>query len=242
MREIRIYQDEEFSEGKIIKLNEAAAKHVATVLRLSLHNKITLFANNFECVAEIVELSKKNVLVKLSQSKYVSRESFRKIHLACALSKGERMEFIIQKATELGVTSLTPLETTRSQVKLNPERKLKRASNWEGIVISASEQCGRNTLMQINPFMAFADFINANKEGYKFILSLKDAKSWKDYPINDNKDITIITGCEGGFTEEELHLAATQYKALSFGNRVLRAETAAIAAVSVFQAIAGDLN
>lgn len=241
MREIRIYQPIDFKEGEVIELNEDAQKHLTTVLRLNEGAKITLFHNNYECKGQIIENKKRKVLVKLFQPKHVNKESFRNIHLAPAIPKGDRMEFIIQKAVELGVTSITPLETARSQIKLDEQRKIKKLQSWQKIVISASEQCQRNTLLHINAPVKYTDFIKQEHLGYKFILSLTATASWRDIDFNNNDDITLIIGPEGGFSNEEL-AQNLEFIPLLFGPRVLRAETAAISAVSVLQAIAGDLN
>lgn len=242
MRIVRIYQQGKFKEGVEINLDEQAVKHVNTVLRMQKDQQLTLFSENFEYNAIITIANKKEVRVLINNVKFVNRESPRNIHLVQAIAKGERMEVIIQKAVELGVRTITPIITERTIVKLDKTRMLKKINHWQAIAIAACEQCGRNVIPEIHAIKTFEEFMNEEQQGHKFILSLENAKSCKELEFQDNASIFIIIGPEGGFTDSELKFAeGKKFQAISLGPRVLRTETAAICAVTLFQAFAGDL-
>ncbi|WP_332247919.1 RsmE family RNA methyltransferase [Legionella tunisiensis] len=133
----------------------------------------------------------------------VNRESPRIIHLAQALSKGERMEFVIQKAVELGVTAITPLITARSVVKLDKERMEKKLAQWQAIAVSACEQSGRNKIPVITPTLSLDNYLQNEQASLKFILYPEAAKTWRDYNFA-KADIALLIGPEGGFSQEEV--------------------------------------
>lgn len=242
MREVRIYQAGSYSLGQSFELSPEAGQHVGVVLRRESGDKITLFSgDNREFEATISSVHKKRVLVTISAIREINRESPRIIHLAQAISKGERMELVMQKAVELGVASITPIMTTRSVVKLDKERMEKKLAQWQAIVIAACEQSGRNTVPVVHPVLSLDQYLEKNKDHLKFVLHPEGAKTWRDYDFT-NREISLLIGPEGGFAQEELaQLLSTNFKPLCLGPRVLRTETAAIVALSVLQAVCGDL-
>lgn len=242
MREIRIYQPGSFSSGETLELTPEAGQHVGVVLRLQIGDKITLFCgDNREFSAMIVAVHKKKVTVRLESERLVNRESPRIIHLAQAISKGERMEFVMQKAVELGVSSIRPLITERSVVKIEASRMEKKLAQWQAIAIAACEQSGRNQIPQVENPLTLAEYLRVNKAELKLVLDPKESKSWRDYPFGESS-IALLIGPEGGFSHEELErIYAMYFKPLSLGPRILRTETAAIAALSLLQAVCGDL-
>ena len=242
MREIRIYQSGAYQSGQLLELSPEAGQHVAVVLRMQPGDPLTLFnGENSEFEAIIDKVKKKQVLVSLGAEKKISRESPLSIHLAQAISKGERMEWVMQKATELGVTSITPLITDRSVVKLDKERMAKKVHQWQSIVIAACEQSGRNRVPTVHYPIDLERFVQSVQADLKLIVHPAGNKTWRDYPLVQS-EMAMLIGPEGGFSEEEVHFACEQgFLPLSLGPRILRTETAAISALTVLQAVCGDL-
>lgn len=242
VREIRIYQPGNYQSGQTLELSPEAGQHVAVVLRMQPGEQLTLFCGDnreFDVVIETVK--KKQVIVRVEAVTEKSRESSLTIHLAQAISKGERMELVMQKSVELGVASITPLITERCVVKLDKERLEKKLRQWQSIVVAACEQSGRNKIPLVHSPVHLEDYIKTAGAPLKFILHPEVNASWRDYAIGSG-DIELIIGPEGGLSDNEITLAFQQgFSPLSLGPRVLRTETAAITALSVLQAVGGDL-
>jgi len=242
MRKIRIYQPGEYQVGELIELSEEAGQHAGVVLRKQSGDELILFSgNNKEYLTRIETVNKKKVGVLILQVEEQSRESPLQMHLGQAISKGEKMEYIVQKAVELGVSSITPLLTERCAVKIEKQRLLKKQQQWQAIAISACEQCGRNQVPVIHTPMLFNEFVQQPNSATRFILHPEGGKSWRDWQHHLDA-LTIIIGPEGGLTELELNQASQHdFAPITLGPRVLRTETAAITALSIFQAVFGDL-
>lgn len=242
MRQIRIYQPGDYVSTDVIPLSPEASHHVRTVLRMQLGQPLVLFpGDNREFAAVIVKIANKTVFVEIGQARYVSRESPLAIHLAQAISKGDRMEMVIQKAVELGVKSITPLITGRAVVKLNQERMERKLAQWQAIVSAACEQSGRNQLPQVNPILQLSEYLQQPLTPLKFVLHPNAQKTWRHYP-HQATELTVLIGPEGGFSEEEISRIFTRnFEPLALGPRVLRTETAAMTSLSVLQAVWGDL-
>ena len=242
MREVRIYQPGDYNSEQELELTPEAGQHVAVVLRMQVGDALTLFnGRNFEFQSTITRVKKKQVFVSLTSRIEVNRESPLSIHLGQALSKGDRMEWVVQKAAELGVASISPLITERCAVRLDQERMLKKTQQWQAIVIAACEQCGRNTIPVVHPPINLGHFLQSLTLDAKYILHTQGAKSWRDYSFC-NGELALLIGPEGGFSEGDISLASRyQCEPLSLGPRILRTETAAISALSLLQAIGGDL-
>jgi 16S rRNA (uracil1498-N3)-methyltransferase len=242
MREIRIYQAGSYSPGDLIDLSPEASHHVAVVLRMQVGDLLTLFCgDNREFSAQLEVSQKKMVTVRITTERVVSRESSIRVHLAQAISKGERMEFVMQKAVELGVSSISPLLTERSVVKLDKTRLDKKLAQWQAIAIAACEQCGRNQIPEVNSILSLSDYLHQIKAPLKLVLDPRDNKTWRDYCF-ETGEVALLIGPEGGFSQEELkQIYQAEFKPLCLGPRILRTETAAIAALSVLQALGGDL-
>ena len=242
MRDIRIYQPGDYQSGQTLELSPEAGQHVAIVLRMQAGEQLTLFCGDnreFEAIIETVK--KKQVVVQVGTVVEKSRESSLMIHLAQALSKGERMELVMQKSVELGVASITPLITERCAVKLDKERLEKKLHQWRSIVIAACEQSGRNKVPMVHPPVHLEDYIKTAQAQLKFILHPEGNATWRDYAIGST-DIDLIIGPEGGLSHDEITLTYQHgFSPLSLGPRILRTETAAITALSVLQAVGGDL-
>ncbi|MCP0912775.1 MULTISPECIES: 16S rRNA (uracil(1498)-N(3))-methyltransferase [Legionella] len=241
MRTVRIYQPGQYQCGQVVELSPEAAQHVAVVLRMRAGEKLTLFSgNNIEFTALIATIQKKKVTVTIMAAERQCRESPRAIHLAQAISKGERMEFVVQKAVELGVASITPLLTARCVVKLDAERLQKKRQQWQAIAVAACEQCGRNVIPKVYEAEPLEKYVQQCQSALKLVLYPDSAKSWREYEFKE--DIALLIGPEGGLDEHEIAAAQRHgFSSLRLGPRILRTETAAITALSVLQAVSGDL-
>ena len=220
-----------------------AAHHASRVLRLREGTAVQLFdgAGN-ECHGVITDLSGKQVVVSDIQSVDADRESPLTTLLAQALSSSEKMDWVIQKATELGVTEIQPLDTERSVARLSAERAEKRLAHWQQVAISACEQCGRNVLPVIHPPLNIMVWLQqARAENFsKFILLPQGASSLHSQPKPSGKAALLI-GAEGGFSQAESDSALLcGFTPVKLGARVLRTETAAVAGLAALQMLWGD--
>jgi 16S rRNA (uracil1498-N3)-methyltransferase len=242
VRLTRIFQLGPLRAGQPFVLSEEAAHHVAIVLRMQPSEELILFCgDNREYRAKIMEVHKRKVIVSIQSDTLVNRESPCCIHLAQALAKGERMEWVIQKAVELGVNTITPLITQRSVVRLDEERLLKKQSQWQAIATAACEQSGRNVLPTVLPAVSLERYAAHCEAELKIMLHPEATITWKTLPSNV-LSIALLIGPEGGFTEDEVRLVAEHhFQAIALGPRILRTETAAITALSILQAMRGDL-
>ena len=242
MRKIRIYQPGPYEKGETLALSVTAGQHVGVVLRMQVGDELTLFCgDNREFFATIIHAHKQKVSVIINEVKFISRESPCVIHLAQAISKGDRMEMVIQKAVELGVASITPLFTTHCVVRLDPARLNKKQAQWQAIAIAACEQSGRNQVPVIQEACVLASYLDQCVARTKFVLDPNAVHAWRDHSFSDG-DIALLIGPEGGLSDAEVNLAQTTgFQPMRLGPRVLRTETAAITALSVLQAMSGDL-
>ncbi|MBS4098673.1 MAG: 16S rRNA (uracil(1498)-N(3))-methyltransferase [Sulfuricella sp.] len=238
----RFYCPEPLAGGTQVALPEQAAHHAAKVLRLREGDAIALFdGRGGEYAATIASIGKREVIATLAEHHARECESPLGITLAQAISAGEKMDLTLQKATELGINAIQPLESERSVVKLSGERAEKRAAHWQGVVISACEQCGRNRVPPVAPIRRYTDWLGeAGKESRRLMLSPSATQSLRDLPAPD-LPVTLLIGPEGGFSENEI-AAATMcgFTPVRLGARILRTETAALAALAAMQALWGD--
>ncbi|CAM5565518.1 Ribosomal RNA small subunit methyltransferase E OS=Stutzerimonas stutzeri OX=316 GN=CXK95_14540 PE=3 SV=1 [Stutzerimonas stutzeri] len=219
-------------------LPETAAHYIGRVLRLSNGSAVQLFdGSGQEYLGELVEVGKKQVRVELRQQLAGLPESPLRIHLGQGLSRGERMDWAIQKATELGVAQITPLISERCEVRLNDERADKRLAHWRQIAISACEQCGRSVVPTIHPPQQLGDWLPVEAE-LKLVLHPVAA------PLTSHaqpRTLAFLIGPEGGLSEHEVEQAQQAgFQAARLGPRVLRTETAPVVALSVAQQLWGD--
>ncbi len=234
----RFYVDAELALGTV-DLPEATSHYLSRVLRLAVGAQIQLFdGSGDEYLSEITAISKKVVSVELAKQVAGLPDSSLVIHLGQGLSRGERMDWAIQKATELGVTEITPLFTERCEVRLNDERAEKRLAHWRQIAISACEQCGRSTIPVIHPPQAIAEWMQALQADLKLVLHPVAQPLTAHQPPNS---LAFLIGPEGGLTEAEVAQAADAgFLPARLGPRVLRTETAPVVALSVAQQLWGD--
>lgn len=238
---IRIYQTGSLALGEL-QLDEKASHHLARVLRANIGDEVTVFnGEGGEYAAVIRAFSKKHVTVELI--KFIAREIESPAHLILAqgIARGEKMDFVIQKAVELGVSEIYPVITDRCNVRLDKSREEKRLEHWRAVMISACEQSGRNRLPVLHAPLSFNAFIETVQAEIKFILLPTADQQLKSANLTAKK-IALLVGPEGGLAAEEIVRAkAAHFLALNLGPRILRTETAALTALAVLQFSFGDL-
>jgi len=255
MRIPRIYTTSELRQGTKFTLEKKAGNHLVRVLRLKPGAEVILFngqGGHFEAVIDNVTGS--NVDITIGRHILHEVESPLEIILAQGISRGERMDYTIQKSVELGASRIIPLITERCGVKLDAERAMKRLNHWQGVVVGACEQCGRNHIPVIDSIKTLQDWLAQSdnmdesenaKQAYpdlKLVLDSHTGKTLSQY-ARPNGPVILLIGPEGGLTEDEL-LQVTQagFAAVRLGPRTLRTETAGIAAISSLQSIWGDMT
>jgi len=244
MSRTRLYIDNPLSPNSRFELTGDPAHYVGRVLRLGPNDRLTLFdGRGGEYPATIMSLGKNNVTVSVGEHIDRNAESNLAIHLLQGISRGDRMDIVVQKATELGVQRITPVITEYSVVRLEPKRAEKRLHHWRGIAASACEQSGRNILPLIDLPQPLRNWLGENlpAPGERLILRPGGENSIKTVD-SDARDLILLIGPEGGFSNPEYELAeSTGFTAVGLGERILRTETAAVAAIAALQAFFGDL-
>ena len=216
------------------------AHYIGRVLRLGPGAQVQIFnGSGEEWPGEVVEVSKRQVRILLGQPIAGLPESPLQIHLGQAMSRGERMDWAIQKAVELGVSQITPLTTEHCEVRLQGERADKRQQHWQQIAVSACEQCGRSYVPQVHAPMALADWLSSLEADLKLVLHHRTDQDLRSLPTPAS--LGLLIGPEGGLSSNEIGQAeAAGFHAARFGPRVLRTETAPVVALSIAQQLWGD--
>ncbi len=239
----RLYCDVPLSPGAEIVLPEAAARHAVTVLRLEVGDTLTLFNGaGGEYRASLAAVSKREVRARLTEFHALERESPLEITLALGISAGERMDYSLQKATELGVSAIQPLATERSVVKLAGERADKRLQHWQHVVIAACEQCGRNRVPRVAQVQKLFTYLAAVDRNKRRLLLLSPDAATPLKRVSAATSVVLLIGAEGGLAPSEFQAAeASGFEPVSLGPRILRTETAPVAALALLQALWGDV-
>ncbi|HXS73940.1 MAG TPA: 16S rRNA (uracil(1498)-N(3))-methyltransferase [Rhodanobacteraceae bacterium] len=244
MRTIRIHVDQMLSVGAELALPQQAAAHLARVLRLRGGDGVTLFnGDGQDYLAELIAVSPREVRVRVLDARFNVSESPLRITLAQALARSEKMDWVVQKATELGVAEIVPLVTERSEVRLDDARARKRQEHWQAVAISACEQSGRARVPMIaavQPLRAWLD--SAGERTSAMRLALLPGGELAARALGDlGNHAVLAVGPEGGFGEmDDAALRDAGFRGLRLGPRVLRTETAGIAAVAALQSRYGD--
>ena len=240
MRVPRIYTEQELTPNSELLLEEAPSHHILKVLRMDVGRDLILFnGHGCEYSARITDKNKKHAVLAVTEYVSVDNESPLKTHLAIAISRGDRFDIALQKATELGVTEITPLFTERTEVRLKGERLIKKMDAWRKLIIGACEQSGRCVVPTLHPATDISEFVPNHESECKFVLHHRSEKALNTFsPANE---LTLLIGPEGGLSETEIGLAQTHdFSPLRLGPRVLRTETAPLAALAIFQSLWGD--
>jgi 16S rRNA (uracil1498-N3)-methyltransferase len=241
MRVPRFFSPVALAEGHEVALDPSAAQHAVAVLRLAVGAPLTLFdGSGGEHAATLVQVGRSVGRARVGPKRAVEREPPFPLVLGQALAKGERMDLVVQKATELGATALVPLATERSEVRLDAERAAKRVAHWQGVVRAACEQCGRNRLPEVGAPRSLDAFLAAPPGGASRLVLAPEGVALRDLPRPGAAGVVLLVGPEGGLSEAELARAtAAGFVGASLGPRVLRTETAALAALAAVQAVWG---
>jgi len=237
----RLWVEQALAPGATVDLPAQATRHVAA-LRLRDGDAVTLFdGSGGEWSAQLERVGRDRASARLLAWRNIERESPLTVTLALGISSGERMDYAIQKATELGVNVVRPIATLRSVVRLKEERADRRIAHWRGVAIAACEQCGRNRVPLIEPVLPLLEFVALPASGARILLAPGADRSMKD--LTPASTLTLLVGAEGGLAPEEradaLHYG---FVAMRFGPRVLRAETAPLAVLAAIQAAWGDCS
>lgn len=239
----RIYQPVELNLNQYFSLTTQAIQHVVKVLRYKLNDEFIVFnGEGGEYTAKINQINKHEVIARVIDFHDVTAESCLNLHLGQAVSRGEKMDFTVQKAVELGVKEITPIITERCGIKLSSERWDKKWEHWQSIIIAACEQSGRNQIPIIHKPCLLNNWLHKIQADLKLLLHPHLAVGCKSLTVQI-KNIALLVGSEGGFTEHEVVLSKQyQFTGLKLGPRILRTETAALAAVAVLQTLWGDFS
>jgi 16S rRNA (uracil1498-N3)-methyltransferase len=247
MRLNRVHVETRVGDSDQLSLDGGAANHVARVLRLRVGQPLVLFDDSgSEYDAEIQAVVRDSVRVRITGRREMDRESPLAITLAQGVSRGERMDLVVQKATELGVRRIVPVMMERTVVKLDDAQATKRQRHWRAVAVAACEQCGRNRVPEITPPVVLDDLLSgsakdAHAGNLRLVLDPGSNLKVRDL-APPGAGVTLLIGPEGGLSDEELAAALEAgYHGLQLGPRILRTETAALAALTAIQLRLGDL-
>lgn len=241
MRIPRLYEPDVHQPGQQFHLNDNAFQHAVKALRMQNGQSLELIngRDNGYYAATLLEVSKKQALIEVHSFHPLDNESPLRVHLGQSLSRGERMDYAIQKATELGVATITPLFSERCEVKLNAERQDKRQQHWQQVAISACEQCLRPLIPPVQSPQNLADWCASVEAELKLVLHHRTPARLSS--LAKPASVALLIGPEGGLSEAEIELAEQHgFIAMALGPRVLRTETAPVAALSILQHLWGD--
>ena len=245
MRTIRLHADLPLSVGTEATLPAQPSEHAARVLRLSTGDPLTLFnGDGCDYQAIICAITKRAVTVRITAHQLLQNESTLSLVLAQGIARGDKMDLIVQKATELGVTGIVPLLTERSEVRLDGPRALKRVAHWQSVAISACEQSGRARIPEIQAIQPLADWLAglAADSALRLALMPQAANTIRGLHFAQGGGVLVV-GPEGGLGDTDIQaLAEHTFLSLRLGPRVLRTETAGLTALSALQACHGDLQ
>ncbi len=242
MRIHRIHTDEPLHPDHQVLLDAASSHYLARVLRVVAGQPLVLFNGDGHDYAAVVEkASKKGIVAGITARLPAIAESPLHTTLVQSVARGDRMDFALQKATELGVSAIQPIESIRTEVRLKPEKVEARLGHWEKVLISACEQCGRARLPELRPPLDLAEWVASGADGIRLVLAPGDHPPLAS--LEAPQAVEVLVGPEGGFEEQEMDLLLRSgVMAVSMGPRILRTETAGPAALAILQAMAGDFG
>ena len=244
MRIPRVYQAEPLSSGQLLELDAQATVHLAKVLRLKAGDALVVFnGQGGEYHAQVASVERRSAIIEIGEFVPHEVESPLELILVQGVSRGERMDYTVQKAVELGVTRIIPVMSERTVVNLKGDRQERRCEHWQAIVHSACEQSGRNHVPEVEPIIGLHEFLAKPQSGLKLVLHHRAETGLADMPAPGSEPVILLIGPEGGLAPAEI--AATQtagFAPLRLGPRVLRTETAAVTAMAVLQWQWGDFS
>ncbi|MDI3324658.1 16S rRNA (uracil(1498)-N(3))-methyltransferase [Pontibacterium granulatum] len=240
MRIPRFYDDQPLAAEQVVELSDAVVQHVCRALRMRVGDPIVLFnGDGNEYHAQLESVEKRRASVRILKVTQPAVESPLQIRIGQSLSRGERMDYAVQKATEMGMQRMFPLFSERCEVKLNNERQDKRIRHWQQVAISACEQSGRCAVPTINAPQTLEQWVQQEDAELKLVLHHHTATPLGAF--TPPQSVALLIGPEGGLTEEEVELARDHgFQPVAFGPRVMRTETAPVAALALLQHLWGD--
>lgn len=242
MRSIRSFIDAPLRPGTELPLPEAVGNHLVRVLRLKAGDTFSLFnGDGNDYPAEITGTDRKGIKARVLSCHSVNNESPLRIHLYQSIARGEKMDWILQKATELGVAAVTPIVSDRTEVKLDNERSEKKTGHWQGVIRSACEQSGRAILPALHAPIPITQMHSGLTPAKSFYLDPEAATGINGLTAESDNTLALAIGPEGGFSERDIRLLQTAgFSGLRIGPRILRTETAGIAVIAALQSRFGD--
>ncbi|MDY6942138.1 MAG: 16S rRNA (uracil(1498)-N(3))-methyltransferase [Pseudomonadota bacterium] len=244
MRVTRFYHPEPLKEHSEIELKAPAARHATRVLRLRPGDPVVVFdGRGGEFPAQVADTGRQGVSIRLAERVPVERESPLIITLVQGISRGERMDFTIQKSVELGVSAIIPVICERTVVRLDPARAEKRLRHWQGVIENACEQCGRDRLPELHPIENLTNYLSTTTASVETRLFLDPEGTRAPKDIDPPPGMTLLIGPEGGLSEAERgRVRDAGFQGVRLGPRILRTETAALTAIAAAQTLWGDFR
>jgi 16S rRNA (uracil1498-N3)-methyltransferase len=244
MRKARIYVESKLEQGGRIRLSGEQARYLSRVLRLQAGSEFIVFDGRGGEYPARVESAARNALeARVGAFIAIERESPLKVTLVQGLSRSERMDFAVQKAVELGVHAIAPVTTERSVVRLDGDRRLRRVQHWRNIAVNACQQCGRTRLPRIEAIASLDEWLEKLFDPGMAAFVLAPDAGLTPAELGPLHRVALLVGGEGGFSDAEMgRITQSGFKPLALGPRILRTETAAVAALTVLQLIGGDLS
>lgn len=243
MRQSRFYSDTKLALGAKVKLSGNAAAHATRVLRMAVGDTLILFnGDGSDYTSELISIKKHEVMAKVKSSTVVDNEPPLPITLLQGISSGDRMDYTIQKAVELGVKHIQPIATARSVVKLNQQRAVKRLTHWQNVAISACEQSGRAFVPAVAAPLSVSDWLanNPGNASCRILLNPTGAKRLTSLD-KPTAEIELLIGAESGLSPAEIETALKHgFQSIVLGPRILRTETAALTAIASMHTLWGD--
>lgn len=242
MRVPRVHEPQPLAVNALIELSATSVQHLVRVLRLREGDRIRLFnGDGSEYLAELTEVDKRRACARIVEARAPAVESALQIHIGQTLSRGERMDYAVQKATEMGASRITPLTSERCEVRLKSEREDKRLRHWQQVAISACEQSQRTRVPELADVTPLTQWVHEVDAELKLVLHHHTARPLQ--AMAAPASVALLIGPEGGLTDTEVEAAlAAGFQPVAFGPRVMRTETAPVAACAILQYLWGDLG
>lgn len=242
MRNTRVYLDAPMAAAMRVALPESVVAHLVRVLRLGVGDSFVLFnGDGSDYRARLVSVGKKSAEAELLDRVELGTESPLRITLAQGIARGEKMDLILQKATELGVACIAPVLTERTEVKLDGERLEKKLQHWRGVLAAACEQSGRARLPQLLAPQTLANFAASERSAGRYILDPEAGRTLASLDMGSQDSVCLLIGPEGGLSDRDrAAVRAAGFEGLQLGPRILRTETAGLAAIAALNALFGD--
>ncbi|MFD1382809.1 16S rRNA (uracil(1498)-N(3))-methyltransferase [Rhodanobacter aciditrophus] len=243
MRIPRIFVDLPLSEHTLFDLPDGAFQHCCKVLRLKDEHPVIVFDGaGGQYRAHLTNVQKRSAQLAVETFEELTNESPLQVTIGQSISRGERMDYAVQKAVEAGVFKIQPLFSERCEVKLNDARIEKRVQHWQQVAISAAEQCGRGIVPEVAMPMPLANWLQTCDNMLKLTLHHHSARPIREYTLPESKQVALLIGPEGGLTEQEVNRAQeAEFRAIALGPRVLRTETAPVVALTALNLLWGDI-